>query len=60
MVALFYSFGNLCGLCDTAVGQGLTRNKNAINTHEHITCTSTHTVDLNVRGWSLAIVELAR
>ena len=50
MVALFYSFGNLRGLCDTAVRQGLTRNKSAINTHEHTTCTSTHMVDLNVRG----------
>ena len=50
MVALFYSFGNLRGLCDTAVRQGLTRNKSAINTQEHTICTSRHTVDLNVRG----------
>ena len=34
----------------TCVDSGLTRNKSAINTHEHSTCTSTHTVDLNVRG----------
>ena len=43
MVALFYSFGNLRGLCDTAVRQGLTRNKSAINTHMNTLPAQAHT-----------------